>query len=189
MDYKVLLVGADAVGKTTYLKRIITGEFQNEWKATNGHETHGINFYARFDATNLRSNIRFVVTEISYNNYSLRYLDHMDQEFDCIMVMYDITSKWSMYTAIGLVAELTEYFTDKYQKSVSIPVVLVANKLDLISSKNLKEKEYTPTCRMANLYKISAKSLFNYDKPFLYLARKLTNNPDLEFVMENSMDE
>jgi GTP-binding nuclear protein Ran len=31
-------------------------------------------------------------------------------------------------------------------------------------------------------YDISAKSNYNFEKPFLWLARKLTGNPNLEFV-------
>eukprot|EP00955_Chlamydomonas_euryale_P112881 366169-Chlamydomonas_euryale.AAC.4 len=33
-------------------------------------------------------------------------------------------------------------------------------------------------------YEISAKSNYNYEKPFLYLARKLTGDPHLSFVEE-----
>ena len=31
-------------------------------------------------------------------------------------------------------------------------------------------------------YEISAKSNYNFEKPFLYLARKLTGDPNLHFV-------
>jgi GTP-binding nuclear protein Ran len=33
-------------------------------------------------------------------------------------------------------------------------------------------------------YEISAKSNYNYEKPFIYLARKLTGDPNLAFVEE-----
>ena len=41
-------------------------------------------------------------------------------------------------------------------------------------------------CRKKNLqyYEISAKSNYNYEKPFLYLARKLTGDAHLAFVEE-----
>ena len=36
---------------------------------------------------------------------------------------------------------------------------------------------------MFQYYDISAKSNYNYEKPFLWLARKLTGDPNLEFVV------
>jgi GTP-binding nuclear protein Ran len=36
-------------------------------------------------------------------------------------------------------------------------------------------------------YEISAKSNYNFEKPFLYLARKLTMDPTLEFVEAPAM--
>lgn len=33
-------------------------------------------------------------------------------------------------------------------------------------------------------YDLSAKSNYNFEKPFLWLARRLTNQPELEFVGE-----
>ena len=35
---------------------------------------------------------------------------------------------------------------------------------------------------MSQYYDISAKSNYNFEKPFLYLARKLVGDPNLEFV-------
>lgn len=37
-------------------------------------------------------------------------------------------------------------------------------------------------CYYLQYYDISAKSNYNFEKPFLWLARKLTGDPNLEFV-------
>lgn len=55
----------------------------------------------------------------------------------------------------------------------NIPIVLCGNKVD-VKNRQVKPKQVT-FHRKKNLqyYEISAKSNYNYEKPFLYLARKL----------------
>ena len=64
----------------------------------------------------------------------------------------------------------------------NIPIVLCGNKVDV---KDRKVKAKTITFhRKKNLqyYDISAKSNYNFEKPFLWLARKLVGDQSLEFV-------
>ena len=64
----------------------------------------------------------------------------------------------------------------------NIPIVLVGNKVD-VKERKVKAKSIT-FHRKKNLqyYDISAKSNYNFEKPFLWLSRKLVGNPALEFV-------
>jgi len=64
----------------------------------------------------------------------------------------------------------------------NIPIVLCGNKVD-VKERKVKAKTIT-FHRKKNLqyYDISAKSNYNFEKPFLWLARKLVGNPTLEFV-------
>ena len=64
----------------------------------------------------------------------------------------------------------------------NIPIVLVGNKVD-VKERKVKAKQIT-FHRKKNLqyYDISAKSNYNFEKPFLYLARKLAGDPTLQFV-------
>ena len=63
-----------------------------------------------------------------------------------------------------------------------VPIVLCGNKVD-VKERKVKAKTIT-FHRKKNLqyYDISAKSNYNFEKPFLWLARKLVGNPSLEFV-------
>ena len=63
-----------------------------------------------------------------------------------------------------------------------IPIVLCGNKVD-VKNRQVKPKQVT-FHRKKNLqyHEISAKSNYNFEKPFLYLARKLTGDPTLHFV-------
>jgi GTP-binding nuclear protein Ran len=64
----------------------------------------------------------------------------------------------------------------------NIPIVLCGNKVD-VKDRKVKAKQIT-FHRKKNLqyFDISAKSNYNFEKPFLWLARKLVGNPTLEFV-------
>ena len=63
-----------------------------------------------------------------------------------------------------------------------IPIVLCGNKVD-VRNRQVRAKSIT-FHRKKNLqyYELSAKSNYNFEKPFLYLARKLSGNAQLVFT-------
>ncbi len=63
-----------------------------------------------------------------------------------------------------------------------VPIVLCGNKVD-VKERKVKAKTIT-FHRKKNLqyYDISAKSNYNFEKPFLWLARKLVGNPALVII-------
>lgn len=46
--FKVVLVGDGGVGKTTFVKRHISGEFEKRYLATMGVEVHPLKFFTNF---------------------------------------------------------------------------------------------------------------------------------------------
>jgi len=64
----------------------------------------------------------------------------------------------------------------------NIPIVLCGNKVDC-KDRKVKPKDIQ-FHRKKNLqyYDISAKSNYNFEKPFLYIIRKLTGEPNCQFV-------
>lgn len=64
-------------------------------------------------------------------------------------------------------------FLLNYRVCVNIPIVLCGNKVD-VKNRQVKAKQIN-FHRKKNLqyYEIFAKSNYNFEKPFLYLARKL----------------
>lgn len=63
-----------------------------------------------------------------------------------------------------------------------IPIVLCGNKVE-VKDRKVKAKAIT-FHRKKNLqyYEISAKANYNFEKPFLWIARKLSGEADLHFV-------
>merc|ERR1711968_144645 len=68
----------------------------------------------------------------------------------------------------------------------NIPIVLVANKIDV---KDRKVRNVT-FHRKRNLayYEVSAKSNYNFEKPFLCLARIIVGDKELQFVEAPALD-
>lgn len=89
--------------------------------------------------------------------------------------MFDVTSR-TTYKNIPV------WHRDIVRVCENIPIVLCGNKVD-VSDRKVKPKHIT-FHRKKNLqyYDISAKSNYNFEKPFLWLARKLTGDPSLSFV-------
>lgn len=80
---------------------------------------------------------------------------------------------------IWSLAHTDELLGDLVRVCENIPIVLTGNKVD-VKERKVKAKTIT-FHRKKNLqyYDISAKSNYNFEKPFLWLARKLVGNPTL----------
>merc|ERR1712039_1123092 len=88
----------------------------------------------------------------------------------CAIIMFDVTSRITY-------KNVPNWHRDLVRVCENIPIVLTGNKV------KVKAKSIT-FHRKKNLqyYDISAKSNYNFEKPFLWLARKLVGNQTLEFV-------
>jgi GTP-binding nuclear protein Ran len=93
----------------------------------------------------------------------------------CAIIMFDVTSRLTY-------KNVPTWHRDLCRVCENIPVVLCGNKVD-VKNRQIKPKQVT-FHRKKNLqyHEISAKSNYNYEKPFLYLARKLTGDEKLIFV-------
>lgn len=94
--------------------------------------------------------------------------------------MFDVTSRQSY-------KNIPNWYRDIIRVCDEIPIVLCGNKVDE-KDRVVKPKQIT-FHRKKNLqyYDISAKTNYNYEKPFLFLARKVTRQPNLRFVEQISI--
>merc|ERR1719345_489030 len=161
-EFKLVLVGDGGVGKTTLVKRHLTGEFEKKYIPTLGVEVHPLKF-----TTNC-GNLVFNVWDTAGQEKFGGLRDGYYIQGQCAIIMFDVTSRIS-YKNVGV------WFRDLVRVCENIPIVLVGNKVD-VKQINFHRK------KNLNYYDISAKSNFNYEKPFLSLAKKLVGDQHLGFV-------
>ncbi|KAF8406978.1 hypothetical protein HHK36_006099 [Tetracentron sinense] len=104
----------------------------------------------------------------------------------CAIIMFDVTARLTYKNVPtwhrDLCRNLTGFHASDHRVCENVPIVLCGNKVD-VKNRQVKAKQVT-FHRKKNLqyYEISAKSNYNFEKPFLYLARKLAGDPNLHFV-------
>jgi GTP-binding nuclear protein Ran len=167
--FKLVLVGDGGVGKTTFVKRHKTGEFEKKYVATVGAEVHPMDF------TTNRGKILFNVWDTAGQEKYAGLRDGYYIQANCAIIMFDVTSRITY-------KNVPNWHRDLVRVCENIPIVLVGNKVD-VKDRKVKAKQIT-FHRKKNLayFDISAKSNYNFEKPFLWLARKLTGDGNLTFT-------
>lgn len=167
--FKCILIGDGATGKTTFVKRHLNGEFERKYVATVGVEVHPLTFYTN------RGPIKFNVWDTAGQEKFGGLRDGYYVNGQCGILVFDLTSRVTYNN-------IPNWYRDLKRVCPLIPIVIVGNKVD-VKERKVKAKQIV-FHRRKNLqyYDVSAKSNYNFEKPFLYLARKLTGEEDLRFV-------
>ncbi|MQL94659.1 hypothetical protein Taro_027318 [Colocasia esculenta] len=163
------LCGWSTAGKTTFVKRHLTGEFEKKYEPTIGVEVHPLDFF-----TNC-GKIRFYCWDTAGQEKFGGLRDGYYIHGQCAIIMFDVTARLTY-------KNVPTWHRDLCRVCENIPIVLCGNKVD-VKNGQVKAKMVT-FHRKKNLqyYEISAKSNYNFEKPFLYLARKLAGDASLHFV-------
>jgi len=172
--FKLIMVGDGGTGKTTFVKRHLTGEFEKKYVATLGVEVHPLIF-----TTNCGP-IRFNVWDTAGQEKFGGLRDGYYIQGQAAIIMFDVTSRMTY-------KNVPNWHRDLVRVCEGIPIVLCGNKVD-VKDRKVKAKQIT-FHRKKNLqyYDISAKSNYNFEKPFLWLARKLVGKGDLTFVEQPAL--
>jgi GTP-binding nuclear protein Ran len=167
--FKCVLLGDGGTGKTTFVKRHLSGEFEKKYVATLGVEVHPLEF------NTTRGKIRFNVWDTAGQEKFGGLRDGYYIQGQCGILMFDVTARVTY-------KNVPNWHRDLVRVCENIPIVLTGNKVD-IKDRKVKAKSIV-FHRKKNLqyYDISAKSNYNFEKPFLWLARKLIGDPNLELV-------
>jgi len=167
--FKLVLVGDGGTGKTTFVKRHLTGEFEKRYIATLGVEVHPLNFHTNY------GEIKFDVWDTAGQEKFGGLRDGYYINGQCGIIMFDVTSRITY-------KNVPNWHRDLVRVCENVPIVLTGNKVD-VKERKVKAKTIT-FHRKKNLqyYDISAKSNYNFEKPFLWIARSLTGQKDLEFT-------
>jgi GTP-binding nuclear protein Ran len=167
--FKLVLVGDGGTGKTTFVKRHLTGEFEKKYVATLGVDVHPLGF------STTHGDVIFDVWDTAGQEKFGGLRDGYYIQGKCAIIMFDVTARVTY-------KNVPNWHRDLVRVCETIPIVLVGNKVDL-KDRAVKPKQIT-FHRKKNLqyYDISAKSNYNYERPFLWLTQKLSGEPSLAFV-------
>lgn len=168
-EFKLVLIGDGGTGKTTFVKRHTTGEFEKRYIATQGVEVHPLRFFTS------RGPIIFNVWDTAGQEKLSGLRDGYYIGGNCGIIMFDVCSRITY-------KNVPKWYKDLVRVCDNIPIVLVGNKVD-VKERKVKAKQIT-FHRRHNLqyYDVSAKSNYQFEKPFLWLARRLSGDAALVLV-------
>lgn len=187
--------------QTTFVKRHLTGEFEKKYIATLGVEVHPLAFStvgSRFRVLGLVHSAYAILELRSDPIRCLGYCRTREIRWSSRWILYQ-RPVWYHHVRRYIPNHLQErsqlasyvfcpqssrhasnlFLGDLVRVCEQVPIVLCGNKVD-VKERKVKAKTIT-FHRKKNLqyYDISAKSNYNFEKPFLWLARKLVGNPGL----------
>jgi GTP-binding nuclear protein Ran len=167
--FKLIVVGDGNVGKTTFIKRHLTGEFDKRYIPTMGVEVHPMGFHTSegkvlLNIWDCAGDVRFQGLRESY------YIGA-----DAAVIFFDIHEQ-SSYKSVEKWYNLIKHAAG------DIPIVICGNKVDKQGRKVLPNEINIHRRLGLQYYDVSAKSNYNFEKPFLRILRKLKNNDNLCFT-------
>jgi GTP-binding nuclear protein Ran len=167
--FKLVLVGDGGVGKTTFVKRHQTGEFERKYVPTIGVQVSSL------ELQTTQGPIRFSIWDTAGQERFGGLREGYYLEASCAIIMFDVTAP-TTYKSVG------NWHRDLTRVCPGIPIVLVGNKVD-VRDRKVPAKRVTFHKR-TNLryFESSAKSNYHIELPFLSLARALTADPNLAFT-------
>jgi GTP-binding nuclear protein Ran len=169
-ELKLILVGDGGVGKTTFVKRHLTGEFEKKYMATQGVEVHPMEFFTS------KGKVKFNVWDTAGQEKLSGLRDGYYIDAHCAIIMFDVCSRITYKNVAKWYKDIVRICGE------SIPIVLVGNKVDE-KNRKVKAKQILFARRHGLQYfDISAKSNYQFEKPFVWLLKKLTGDPNLGLV-------
>lgn len=156
MEINCAIVGDNKVGKTSFIERHVTGEFITQYIHNN--KLHSRKLF-------LESNIGKVTFNLYEGDINILPM------VQCGFVFFDVTNHES-FLNIG------KYISSLISRFGNIPIIICGNKVDL-TNKKVSPKEISTWLHNFNkqynitYFDISAKSNYNFDKPFLYVLRTM----------------
>ena len=172
LRFKLVLIGEGGVGKTTFVKRHRTGDFEHKYIPTLGVDVNPLPFHTNYGT------LIFDVWDCAGQDKFGGLRDGYFTEAKGAIIMFDVTSLTTYKAVPSWYGDLVRVCGD------DIPIVLCGNKVDVLERKVKPRDIHFHREKKCTYFDISAKNNYNYGKPFLILARQLTGHADLEFVAE-----
>ncbi|XP_039487560.1 GTP-binding nuclear protein Ran [Drosophila santomea] len=173
-SFKLVLLGDGGTGKATFIKRHLTGEFERRYIATLGVEVHPILFNTS------RGVYRLYVWDTAGQEKFGGLRDGYYVQGQCAIIMFDVSSRITY-------KNVARWHRDLVRVCGNIPIVLCGNKVDIKQRKVRTRRIDFHRKKNLHYIEISAKSNYNIESPFVYLLRKLVDDPNLQLVKDPAL--
>jgi len=159
---KLILTGDFKVGKTSLIRRFVENKFKDEYIST-----IGVDITKHVIDLTKDTKINFIIWDIGGQNlepYRKRFYDGAN----CAMIVVDRTREDTLYNIKNWIRDIKESI------SQPIPIIIVANKSDLVNEIVLSEEKIREEADQTgyNYIITSAKTGENVNDAFLYIAYK-----------------
>lgn len=169
--YNLALVGDYGVGKRSYIKRLITGEFSECSDFKDVPEIQNLIFNTVVGS--VYSKIQFATSILEPKDLSTEKFNTVIKNADCVIVMLSSKSEVGYETGC-------EFRKKIFEISPLIPIVFINSKCDteIFISFDLMEMKSDKFA----FYNVSTKNNHRIYLPFYFLARSLTGEPTLDLI-------
>eukprot|EP00483_Globobulimina_turgida_P008857 UN08875 len=174
--FKVVVIGDGGVGKTCFLNRHKCGDFDKKYVPPIGCEVLPLTFYTSVGA------VIFNCWDTAGQEKFGGLRDGYYVGAKAAIIMFDVTTRIT-YKSIS------QWHRDLTRVCENIPIVLCGNKVD-IKDRKVKPKHILFHRKKVNMqyYDISAKSNYNFEKPFLWIIKKLSGNNNVKYTQEPALE-
>ena len=149
MNFNCVIVGDSGVGKSVYIKRHKTGIYDYNHIPTTQETLTTVTFHSQIGVCNFKI-----------------YEAGLPSKAECAIILFDLNNQTSY-------DNVANYYTQLTEKYGSIPIIICGNKVDQKVRTVLHENIQIHRQLQCIYFDISAKSNYNFEKPFLFLLRKL----------------
>jgi small GTP-binding protein len=123
-EFKILLVGDPAVGKSSLILRFVEDRFDKEYKAS-----IGVDIMSK--TINIEEKVaRLVIWDIASQEKFKRFRSSFYQQVSGVLLVFDLTRPETLESAGDWIREVKEH-------AESIEIVLIGNKCDLVTQRQI----------------------------------------------------
>lgn len=170
----IMIIGDAGVGKTSYINRLCTGDFEYKYNDTRGITAKNLKV-----ETNI-GNITMNLAEFSGQDLYSEIYDEFPiwRDLSACILMFSLTSKQSFRNINKWIRKL--------ERNVRVvpPIILCGAKCDVGGFECISYVDLQPYLQKGmKYYEISSKSLYNLEKPLQEIIRKLFKNETVSVNM------
>ena len=155
IEYKIVLIGNSAVGKTSLFKKLTTGEFSEKNISTIGMDKKTLNIEIEINknGTKVQKEVNISLIDTAGQERFRSITKNYFKESDGILLLYDVTSKDTFKNVETWIDSIHESIGN--HKNSKYIIILIGNKTDLIGVddyvREVTEEEAEAKCNVKSL--------------------------------------